>query len=1167
MFDDKFVLNFKTTIMKLIKLFVFLITINVFAQEVPRVKLADSSFLSLRELNVKTEIVGNIATTTYTMNFYNATNRVLEGELAFPLGQGQSVTNFSMDVNGRMRDAVIVEKELGRVAYETTIRQKIDPGLLVMTKGNNYKARVYPIPSNGYKKLSITFEQEMRASEGKHLYEIPFNFQDPLDFSLEVLVYNTKLKPKITGENNLKFEEKEGLLKAYEKRPNALVNKSIHIELPIGKVENVTTYNNYFNVYKSFEPQARIKEKPNNITIYWDASYSMEYRNLEKEFELLDNYFDYLENVNVDFITFSNTVSNPMQFNVKNGNWKELKRKMETVTYDGGTSYLDIKKTSNHEVLFFSDGMFNLGELQHSFKGNFYAINSVKSANHEFLEYVSNSYKGKYINLNIMSVKDALETIENEAFKFMGITNNTDVYEVYPLINTTVNNDFSVSGKFNQDTELELNFGYGNEITNSFKVQLKNSNFNGLVKRIWAKKKLQALNINKEENKEAIIDLAKRHHLISDYTSLIILDRIEDYVRYEIEPPGELKSEYKDLIAKREQAEKKRIKEIGFRRKELLKDYKELMNWYNTDYPKVVKRTKTSETASSSQTNAVTQVIPNVEQPTRQTISSTQNNQPQSPLNLNERIISGKVVSTSDDLPLPGVNVIVQGTSRGVQTDFDGNYSINAITGEELVFSFLGMIEDRVIVAANNTINVVLNEDGTTLEQVVVVGFSSRSRDELTSAVSNVTSEDLQKITPSVSIDNMLQGVAHGVQVTAQNGKPGQTAHVRIRGVGSINAGNTPLYIVDGVQLNENEINTINPDDLHSVSVLSDVATTSIYGARGSNGVILITTKDGLKNSSNQMEELKTELNKATNFTPWTPNNDNLKILGAQNTNEDAYEKYLELRIRYRNTPSFFIDVADYFDSRQEKELAVKILSNLAEIDLDNHEVLRAFAYKLEYFQKYDLMLFVCKEILKLRPEEPQSTRDLALAYEYAGEYQKAFDLLYTLIDGQLVEKDLSDRFYGIEHLAFIEACHLLQKHKHKIEVNSAQKKLIKPIQIDLRIVADWNHSDTDLDLWVDNPENQIISYRNKSTDYGDRLSEDMTDGYGPEEFMIKKGLRGEYKLDIDYFGDDIQKISGPTTLKITIFKNYGRKNETKEVRVYRLDAKEDLLEIGYVTF
>lgn len=212
-----------------------------------------------------------------------------------------------------------------------------------------------------------------------------------------------------------------------------------------------------------------------------------------------------------------------------------------------------------------------------------------------------------------------------------------------------------------------------------------------------------------------------------------------------------------------------------------------------------------------------------------------------------EKAVSGTITAAVDGLPLPGVNVIVKGSTRGVQSDFDGNYTIRVNSNETLVFSFVGMKTVEKPVGGNSSINVQLSEDAESLAEIVVVGFSSKSRDELTSAVSNVTSEDLEKIAPSVSIDNMLQGVASGVQVTAQNGKPGQTAFIRVRGIGSITAGNQPLYIVDGARVNEDDVNGINPTDVESVSVLKDAASTSIYGAQGGNGVVIITTKRGKK--------------------------------------------------------------------------------------------------------------------------------------------------------------------------------------------------------------------------------------------------------------------------------------------------------------------------------
>ena len=214
-----------------------------------------------------------------------------------------------------------------------------------------------------------------------------------------------------------------------------------------------------------------------------------------------------------------------------------------------------------------------------------------------------------------------------------------------------------------------------------------------------------------------------------------------------------------------------------------------------------------------------------------------------------EKTISG-TVSDENNVPLPGATVVIQGTTTGTSTDFDGNYSITANVGDVLNFSYVGYAGQSQTVGAADTINVSMQPDNA-LEEVVVVAFGEKRREELTSAVSVVTSEDLSKLSPVTSVDNMLQGVAPGVQVVAANGKPGQTAFVRVRGVGSINASSAPLYIIDGVVAPD--LNSVNPNDIESLSVLKDAATASLYGSRAANGVVVITTKSGKKNRAAQI--------------------------------------------------------------------------------------------------------------------------------------------------------------------------------------------------------------------------------------------------------------------------------------------------------------------------
>ena len=212
------------------------------------------------------------------------------------------------------------------------------------------------------------------------------------------------------------------------------------------------------------------------------------------------------------------------------------------------------------------------------------------------------------------------------------------------------------------------------------------------------------------------------------------------------------------------------------------------------------------------------------------------------------KTISGTVTDDTS-MPLPGVNILVKGTTTGTQTDFDGNYTINASVGQTLVFSYVGFATQEVAVTAStSSVSIGLNPDNQ-LEQVVITTRSNLNRTVQTSAAVTISSEDINQLTPTTSIDNMLQGKAAGVQVTAANGRPGQGAFVRIRGMGSLTAGaSSPLYILDGAPIDENELGSISVEDVENVEIFKDASTTAKYGSRGANGVVIITTKSGNRN-------------------------------------------------------------------------------------------------------------------------------------------------------------------------------------------------------------------------------------------------------------------------------------------------------------------------------
>lgn len=210
-----------------------------------------------------------------------------------------------------------------------------------------------------------------------------------------------------------------------------------------------------------------------------------------------------------------------------------------------------------------------------------------------------------------------------------------------------------------------------------------------------------------------------------------------------------------------------------------------------------------------------------------------------------DRTVSGQVTDAETGEGLPGVNVLLKGTGTGVNTDLDGNYKISVPSeGGALVFTFIGMETQEVTIGSRSVVDIQMQTDVEQLSEVIVTGYGSVKRADLTSSISTVSGEDIQSI-PIAGIDNLLQGKSPGVQVINQNGAPGANAYIRVRGVGSVNASNEPLFIIDGIQLTSVQYNALNPNDIQDISILKDAAATSIYGARASNGVVLVTTKDG----------------------------------------------------------------------------------------------------------------------------------------------------------------------------------------------------------------------------------------------------------------------------------------------------------------------------------
>ncbi|WP_082305075.1 TonB-dependent receptor [Persicobacter sp. CCB-QB2] len=276
------------------------------------------------------------------------------------------------------------------------------------------------------------------------------------------------------------------------------------------------------------------------------------------------------------------------------------------------------------------------------------------------------------------------------------------------------------------------------------------------------------------------------------------------------------------------------------------------------------------------------------------------------------RVVTGTVTAEESGEPIPGVNVTVKGSATGTITDIEGKYSLNVDGAKSLVFSFIGLATEEVVIGNRSKVDMVMTADIKELEEVMVVAYGTAKRSSFTGSAATIKSEDI--ITrQSSDVTKALAGQLAGVQIQSQTGQPGETADIRVRGVGSISSSNQPLYVIDGIPF-DGKLASVNPQDIESLTVLKDAASNALYGARGANGVVLITTKKGKKGKSNISFDAKVGVNRRAipNYDVMTSPTQyyetfyktlyNNEIYGNDNPNPvDAHQSALSRLFNYNN--------------------------------------------------------------------------------------------------------------------------------------------------------------------------------------------------------------------------------------------------------------------------
>lgn len=1008
----------------IIALFIILVFSNVdtksqirTTREIPSLKIKNDNGqqnkVMLADLKVDVVIFGNIAKTTMTMIFDNKTNRDLEGELTFPMPEGVSVSGYALDINGKLRQAVPVDKNKGTEVFESIETRRVDPGLLEKVEGNNFRTRIYPLPANGKRTVQISYSENLTtASDQARYYHLPLNYTSPIEnFALDIHVFQDTHKPDFTEkpDGSLAFSQQNKNYTASLHKKQFKSQRNLVIQLPTDNRETSGLFqaNNDNTFY--FLANANVNSvKPaqkkwgHSIGIIWDRSLSSKNRDIEKELALLDLFFKENPNMTVDLGLLDIRFVKGHTFQVNQGNWNDLKNYIKGIDYDGGTDYSQIKagviQASNY--LLFSDGLSTFGQSKMSLDNPVYCITSSSGSDYGVLKQIAQKHIGKMINLVNTSITEAYHNLNTIDLIYLGIKEKNDFEEVYPQKGAPIQTNFSIAGIGKRPglKQLTVLVGDGQQAPQEISIALQPDHGEIDLQQIWAQKKIEALDLQYEDNREEIETLGKQFGIVTRNTSLIVLETAEDYIRYAITPPAELLSEFNRLIKEERIAKEERVADLLDQAQDITK---QLRSWWNTDfqqkkkYPERKKLIRIPEPAVAEE--MATGVAPVTPSPSRPAAS-------------------------------PAAPTLV--------------------------------LESR-------------SSDGTSAKSISATGNASTAHATTGELARAAASEDVLQ---EFAVVQSLEGRVAGIQTA--------NATANIRGKISI------------------------PEIKEDQAYLQD----------------LIQSKD-------------------------------------------PYKSYLQLRNQYMGTPTFYFDVANFFFKRGDRDKALLILSALADLQIENADLYKTISYKLREWGDYDNALFITAKVLKWRPMDPQSHRDYALALQNKGMFKEALEQLYGILT-QSYSPEAADRDDGIEETLVMEINNLIKTNKSAGSTLGVDKKLIADLPVDIRVVINWNSQNTDIDLWVTDPNQEKCFYSNPATAIGGRLSNDFTGGYGPEQFLLKKALKGKYKIEVDFFNDGSLTLAGPAAVMAEIYTYYSSgKQERKIVTIYLDRNKERSVGIGEFSF
>ncbi len=1053
--------------------------------------------MTVESVDVDIKIRGHLATTTMDITFANPNGRVIEGELIFPLGEGQTVSGYALEIEGKLRQAVVVPKETGREIFEDVVRQGIDPGLAELTKGNVFRTRIYPIPANGTKRVSVSFEQALGADAKGLRYLLPLTFSQKLArFHARAEVVKQEEAP--VGETKeaeaISFEKWRDSFVAEITKENYKANKPLAFTVP--KVadrpqvllvsEKLEPAKLYFNarVEPALPKVLPATAAAQRIALFYDASGSAENRDRKRELAFLEAWLKSLGAVEVELVAFRNEADAPVKFEIKEGDASALRKAIEALPLDGGTSLgcINVNQVKGaDQIVVVTDGLSNFSTEEPGLT----AANGKSSARWIFLhaaamvdtnrlERLARQGQGVVVNLLTMDTATALPLVQTGGtFQYLGAKVISGKAEDFaPALPTLVAGGFTLAGRCEGRTELELSFGYGgkSQVTQRFVLdpaEALPAEHGDFLRRAWAQQRIAELGLDPKRNAEAIQKLGMEHRVVTSNTSLLVLDRIEDYVRYRIEPAEEeLQKQYQKLLAK--EPKDRVMKDESKHLEEVAKQWKEFQEWHRKRHPWL---------------ESVLEPTAKAEVKLWQTMSKAESSK-------GKPLIDGQLLAEAKSILDECAALQGRWNKEGKNPETRQAWEKTAVA---TMLKLDALEQKRMDLVAKYP------------------QFKSLTTPASESGLSNGLRSGRGELRPNTGADPFAAPAGGAGYAPASPPPPPPPAV----------ASPTP--------------------------------------SRGAMPKPMAGADEATPSS--------TKLSGSIQVKPWNPDAPYLKkIRGA----DDPYAAYMKERKANASSSAFFLDCADYFwDEKKDARLGLRIVSNLAEMELESAPLLRILAYRLMQQDRYELALPLLESVLEMRGEEPQSRRDLAIALTRMKNPDpvRAAGLLW-----EVIRKPDNGRFTGIEIIVLHELNDMFSRlpadFQEKVRTLGVEKRFLnEPVPVDLRVVLSWDADATDIDLWVTDPAGETCIYNYNRTKTGGHMSNDFTQGYGPEVFTIKRALPGTYTVEANYYGNRQQKFAGATTVQLEFQTAFGQPNAQRQAITRRLKDNKQVIDVGKFTF